>query len=173
MRVIVFSLLLTVCATGQVKTSPLDSQEPATQFPNTVRDATPQANAPLGTLSIRRTFTNTSNCPSVSLLFQVVSWTRGTESGQADLELLYAEPFSVQLSNGSIVTVYSARQVEDGWLGTGLMQVAPGARAHVQFLFAVMRGGAYNFNIKPFVEIGLESGTVNGQRAYLMPGCYK
>ncbi len=140
--------------------------------PNRDRNTTPEANAPLGTLIARRTFTNNTGQPISRLRFRAVNiTTRGScPSPCADLRLLTSQDGTATMANSSVVAVRGVRLEENPPLtpeGGGLnasvsadfitlSQPLPnGASVNIIFKLGVVRGGSYKF----YINIEASQGT--------------
>jgi hypothetical protein len=131
---------------------------------NAVRDATNVgARATLGTLSIRRRFTNNTDAPVTRLRFRVVDITTlGSPpaiGARADLRVLGSPDATVRVRDGKQFALRGATleeppaQALGGGLNSSLTldlsssPLAPGASVDVQFLLGVMREGKYSFAV--------------------------
>lgn len=163
----------------------IEPQSPSSSAPNRVRDVTPiLPNAPYGTLSIRRRFTNNTGQPVSRLRFRIVEVTTLTTPpvpGQADLRALTSNDFAVTTSRGPL-TVHGTTLEQPptqssggGWNSslnvpsvsgnvilftpdTGTITLnAPienGGSIDVQFLLGVMQTGTFRF----YVDIEADTG---------------
>jgi len=140
----------------------LDPAVPSSSEPNRVRDTTPDPanNSTSGTLSLRRTITNISGSNITRLRFRFVDITTfPAPSGVADLRPRSSfVPFSVTLSDGSIVTVRGTSletppdQPNGGGFNSSMrahdvslaQPLAPGQSIGLQFLLGVQQGGAFH-----------------------------
>ena len=142
--------------------------------PNEVRDYKPVGNGTKGTFEIRRKITNTTGAAITKLRFRVNDITGYPETpGMADLRVLNSTDTSVQLSNGSTVTVKGTTvdQPPTQFLGGGLNSsisialpggsLANGASINIRIVFGVMQPGNYRF------ETDIPLGNTQG---VLMPG---
>ena len=153
---------------GAIKSSLIDSCTGTGDCQNLIRDPTPspaQPNcSPLGTLAIRRRFTNNTGQSITRLRFRVVDITTlGSPASdgaqQADLRALTSAPSLVELSTGATVLVEgttleqppvqplcggynSSLSVDTIRLGRPL---PPGVNVDVQFLLGVVKAGAFRF----------------------------
>ncbi|MFN2482799.1 MAG: S8 family serine peptidase [Pyrinomonadaceae bacterium] len=131
---------------------------------NAVRDVTDTgANKTLGTLSVRRRFTNKTGAPVTFLRFRVVDITTlGSPPGigaRADLRVLSSADATARTRDGKQFALRGAAleeppaQALGGGLNSSLTldlsssPLAPGATIDVQFLLGVMREGKYSFAI--------------------------
>jgi glucose/arabinose dehydrogenase len=126
-----------------------------------VRETTPVAGGSLGTLSIRRRFTNRTGLSVTRLRFRVVSLSTlgGGTLGDADLRALTSPDITVTLGKGTTATVRgtSVEEPPAQTLGGGINStlsagaislaspLAPGASVNVQFRFGVEREGVFRF----------------------------
>jgi len=170
---------------GNVATSPLDSCASNASPPNRVRTLCPCSgpgcgcaaqNATFGTLSIRRTFTNTSSAAITRLRFRVTDITTfPVPSGTADLRVITSAsavtpdaPYTVTVDrppcgSGTSSVLVQPTTLEEGGLGqpngggfnssvsAGTVTLAtpllPGAEINLQFLLGVQQVGAFRFFI--------------------------
>ncbi|HEX8070313.1 MAG TPA: M36 family metallopeptidase [Pyrinomonadaceae bacterium] len=151
-----------------VKASPVDpgcsggSNDPTTAC-GRVRDTTPVPNGAMGTLSLRRKFTNRTGQPLTRLRFRVVDITTlgNRAAGEADLRVLDAPDITVTNSSNISVPIKGTMietppaQPNGGGLNTSLTvgtismasPLAPNASINVQFLMGVQTGGSFRFFI--------------------------
>jgi hypothetical protein len=140
--------------------------------PNRERTFSPDVNAPLGTLLVRRTFTNNTGAPVSRLRFRIVNiTTRGTPSSEcggspcADLRALTSSDGNATLSNSTVVVVRGVRLEESpngpitpegGGLNASLsadfitfpgIPLLPGASVNIIFKLGVVTGGPFKFYI--------------------------
>jgi hypothetical protein len=128
------------------------------------RNTTPVTNGALGTLSIRRKFTNTTGAPVARLRFRVVDVTGPTNqpAGTADVRVLTSAVIpAANLSGGGTTTIQGVTLEEPptqsigGGLNTSLSAgtitlsapLASGASINVHFLLGVQVGGAFRFAV--------------------------
>ena len=165
---------------AQIRATLLDPAAGAADPRNRFRDSTPnqpicgQAGCPLGTLSIRRTYTNMTGQPVSRLRFRIVDITtvpegRGTGpegNGIADLRgISRSGSFTVTRTDGSMVTVQglTLEQPPDQPMGGGFNSslavtlAAPLAAAdavNVEFLLAIHQLGNFRFfvNVEAITE---------------------
>jgi hypothetical protein len=146
---------------AQIKTSLIDPQAGSSAAPNRDRDATPNvcgnSNCALGTLTIRRKFTNKTGQTITALRFRVVDITTLNSPGgpQADLRALSSAGVNVLTMSGTQVQVNGTTLEQTGQsLGGGLNSAltvalpAPlgsGASVNVQFVLGVQQGGTFRF----------------------------
>ena len=143
-----------------VKASLIEPLQLSSASPNRVRDLTPVTNGSLGTLSIRRRFTNNTGAIVNRLRFRLVNiTTRGTPIStppQADLRLFTSGDFAVSTSLGALtVRGTLVEQPPAQPLGGGLNSsaslalpggaLAPGAAIDLQFLLGVQATGTFRF----------------------------
>ena len=142
----------------------LDPARSSTQSPNRERNQTPVPNGDLGTLVIRRTFTNNTGLPVVRLRFRVVNITGpGSENTCAgvpqcaDVRVLSSPDGTATLSNNTPVVVRGVRLEEPPGQPRGggfnstvsadyitlATPLAPGASVNIQFTLGVMRTGRF------------------------------
>jgi hypothetical protein len=153
--------------------------------PNRVRDVTPVLpNAPYGTLSIRRHFTNNTGLPVSRLRFRIVEVTTLTTPpvpGQADLRAMSSNDFATTTSRGAL-TIYGTTLEQPpnqpnggGWnssltvpsVSGGIVATSPdsgtitlnapinsGGSIDVQFLLGIMQTGTFRF----YVDIEADTG---------------
>ncbi|HEX5708039.1 MAG TPA: lamin tail domain-containing protein [Pyrinomonadaceae bacterium] len=150
----------------------LDPQLSASGAPNRVRTTAPVRNGDLGTLIIRRTFTNNTGRPVTRLRFRVIDLTtlgspavcgaNGT-SPCADMRVLSSQDGQASSPNIGTVAVRGVKLEEppeqDSFHGGGLNSslsaefintrtpLAPGERVNIQFTLGIMRGGTFRFFI--------------------------
>lgn len=165
-----------VLRTSQVKASSLDSCQLASSSPNRVRDLNPYTDPaaptgsgtgayPLGTLSFRRTFTNSTASSVTRLRFRVVDITTAiAPAGVADMRVLTSPNINVTLSaacGGATVPVKGTTletppaQPNGGGLNSTLsvgtislaQPLAPGATVNVQLLTGLKQTGSFRFFI--------------------------
>jgi hypothetical protein len=155
---------------AQVKTALVDPVAGVAGAPNRVRDSTPNVcggpNCTLGTLTVRRKFTNNTGQRVTRLRFRIVDLTTlgNIVAGQADLRALDSADGVVTITGGSTVPVKGVT-VEQGAptitiaqpngggmntsLGTGAVTVAqplaPGASVNITFRLGVQLGGTFRF----------------------------
>jgi hypothetical protein len=155
-----------------VKVGLIDPQQPSTTAPNRVRDAAANScggsNCALGTLTIRRRFTNKTGAMVTTLRFRIVDVTTlGTpnpSSGQqADLRALDSLDVTVTTSAGNVLvkgtTIQTPpAQANGGGLNSAYVvnlaggALAPNASVNVQFVLGVQAGGSFRFLVN--VEAG-------------------
>ncbi len=156
---------------GTIKSSLIDPAQPSGVAPNRVRDTTPNgcnggvgpSNCTLGTLTIRRKFTNTTGVPITRLRFRVVDVTTAPppNASTADLRALTSATATVTITGGGSVIVQGLTletppaQPNGGGINSTLASgtvtagtpLANGASVNVQFLLGVQQGGSYRFFI--------------------------
>ncbi|MCG3144658.1 MAG: hypothetical protein HONDAALG_02109 [Gammaproteobacteria bacterium] len=122
--------------------------------PNRVRNITPVPNGALGTLILRRSFTNNTGAPITKLRFRIVDITNSSTGAEAELRLLSSVDAVI---NGKQVRGLKLEQPTMQPAGGGLNStlaagvitlanpLAAGASVNVEFLLGVMRGGGYRF----------------------------
>jgi endonuclease G len=152
---------------AQIKPALIDPQAASTAPPNRVRDTTPNVcggpNCPLGTLTIRRAFRNSTGAPLTSLRFRIVDITTlgsaGAGPSQADLRALSSANVNVTLTNGTSVPVSGLTLEEPpaqplgGGLHSALVAgtittgnpIGPNVSVNVQFVLGVVQGGSFRF----------------------------
>jgi pimeloyl-ACP methyl ester carboxylesterase len=153
----------------------LDPAVGAASSPNRTRDtAAVGPNAAFGTMTIRRTFTNTTSKNVTLLRCRVIDITTLNSPGYvpggawADLRLLSSNDVSVTLSSGQAVAVRgtslnsSPAQNNGGGLNTSVdvgflslsQPLAPGQTVNVQFVLGVQQTGSFRFffNIEAVVQ---------------------
>lgn len=146
---------------AQMQASIIDPQQCAQCAPNRVRDLTAVTNGALGTLKIRRRFTNTTGLLVVALRYRIVditTLTGGTvPSGQADLRVLNAALQTITLTDTTTVSSQATTvqtpptQASGGGLNTSLAEgiitttapLANGASTVVEFNLGIQVGGTY------------------------------
>ena len=126
---------------------------------SSVRSLTPVTNGSLGTLSLRRRFTNNTGRSLNRLRFRVVQVTtynnKQVFANQAEVRVLDAQLAGLG-GTGLVATTVETppAQGSGGGVNTGLVlsgsltlpqPLAAGQSADVEFLLGVMRGGAYQF----------------------------
>lgn len=155
---------------GAIKSSLIDPCNGTGTCQNQVRDTTPspaQPNcSPLGTLAIRRRFTNNTGRSITRLRFRITDITTlgspaGVGTQQADVRALTSAPSLVELSTGATVPVEGTTLEQPpvqplcGGYNSSLSvdtirmvrPLAPGASVDVQFLLGVVKEGAFRFVI--------------------------
>jgi hypothetical protein len=151
---------------AQVKASLVDPPAGVTNPPNRVRNTTPGIcggpNCLLGTLTIRRRFTNNTGQGVTKLRFRIVDVTTlgNPVVGQADLRALDSPGGAVTVTGGGTVQVRgltveqtSVPQPLGGGLNTSMavgvitvaQPLAPGANVNVEFRLGVQAGGTFRF----------------------------
>ncbi len=150
-----------------IKASVVDPGAAATAAPNRVRDSTPNscaggANCSLGTLTIRRKFTNNTGAAVTRLRFRIVDITTFfVPAGTADLRALSSTDVTVTLTGGGMTLVRGLtleqppNQPNGGGLNssqtlgivTSGTPIANGASVNVQFVLGVQQSGSYRFFI--------------------------
>ncbi|MEP6920954.1 MAG: hypothetical protein ABI967_07505 [bacterium] len=146
---------------ANMKASLIDVMQNASTAPNRVRDLTAVTNGALGTLKIRRRFTNTTGLVVVALRYRVVditTLTGGTvPAGQADLRVLNSPLQTITLTDTTTVTSQALTlqtpptQASGGGLNSSLAEgvitttapLAVGASTVVEFNLGVQTGGSY------------------------------
>src|SRR2546423_5669474 len=144
-----------------MKASLIDPMQPSTAAPNRVRDFTAVTNGALGTLKIRRRFTNTTGGIVVALRYRIVDITTLTggavPAGTADLRVLNSPAQTIMLTDtttvsGQALTVQTPpTQASGGGLNTSLAEgiitttapLANGASTVVEFNLGVMQAGSF------------------------------
>ncbi|HEX8072714.1 MAG TPA: carboxypeptidase regulatory-like domain-containing protein [Pyrinomonadaceae bacterium] len=157
---------------AQLKPALIEPQAPSTAAPNRVRDSAANscggANCALGTLTIRRRFTNKTGTMITALRFRIVDITTLNTPGyapggaQADLRALDSIDVTVTTSAGNILVKGTALDAPAQALGGGLNSayvvnlpggaLAPNASVNVQFVLGVQQGGSFRFLVN--VEAG-------------------
>lgn len=160
---------------AQIRATLLDPMQSAAGSNNRFRNATPNqavcnGNCPLGTLSIRRTYTNNTGQRISRLRFRIVDITTLHSPGyvacpdpnncsQADLRALSSPDVPVTITGGSTITVRGLtleqppNQLSGGGLNSSLAAgtittttpLEPGAQISVQFLVGVQQRGSFSF----------------------------
>lgn len=150
-----------------ITASVVDTGAASTAAPNRVRDSTPNscaggANCALGTLTIRRKFTNITGAPVTRLRFRIVDITTATApTGTADLRALTSSDVTISLTGGGTLLVRGLTleqppaQPNGGGLNssqaagivTAGTPIANGASINVQFVLGVQQSGSYRFFI--------------------------
>lgn len=150
--------------TGDFAMAIIDPLQPSTSAPNQVRDPTPVTNGNLGTLKIRRMFTNNTGLPVVALRYRVSkipTLTGGAASPQGDYRVLNSPTQTITLTDttsvtGQALTVQTpAAQADGGGLNTSLAEgvvtttapLANGASTVVEFNLGVMVEGSPRFHV--------------------------
>lgn len=162
------NLLSPIQRNATIKASLIDPAVSSAVPPNRVRDTTAVGpNAALGTLVIRRQFTNNTGSPVTRLRFRVVDVTTLNTPGyvpggsQADLRTLSSSDITVTLSNGTQVLVRGTTvespptQPSGGGLNSSVaagvitlsQPLSAGANVKVQFVLGVQQGGSYRFTV--------------------------
>jgi subtilisin-like proprotein convertase family protein len=144
-----------------IKPSLIDPTQASSAPPNRVRDTTPGTGATaLGTLDIRRKFTNNTGAPVTRLRFRVVDITTTNSPNpggpQADLRVLTSADTT---ANGGTLFIRgtSLEAPSDATTGGGLNSsmvvtlpggaLAPGASINVRYLLGVAASGTFRFFI--------------------------
>jgi hypothetical protein len=144
---------------AQLKGSLIDPQQSSTAAPNRLRDLTAVGNGQLGTLIIRRKFTNKTGQFVTALRFRLVDITtlNSPSTGtQADLRALDSVDVTVQTTGGASVVVKGTTlsgppQTLGGGLNSALVvalpgsALAPNASVNVQFVLGVQASGSFRF----------------------------
>lgn len=155
---------------AQIKTALIDPPAGVPNPPNRVRDSTPNScgpsNCTLGTLTIRRRFTNNTTLSITRLRFRIVDLTTkgAVVPGLADLRALDSPGGVVTVTGGGTVVVsgltveqgsptVTIAQPNGGGLNTSLgvrvitvaQPLAPGANVNVEFRLGVQLGGSFRF----------------------------
>jgi hypothetical protein len=155
---------------AQVKTALIDPVAGVAGAPNRVRNSTPNScggpNCALGTLVIRRKFTNNTGQRLTRLRFRIVDVTTlgNIVAGQADLRALDSADGVVTITGGGTVVVkgviveqgtptITIAQPNGGGMNTSLatgavsvaQPLAPGANVNVEFRLGVQLGGTFRF----------------------------
>lgn len=141
----------------------LDPLLPASSFPNREKRTAIEANADLGTLYFRRTFTNNTGLPIKRLRFRVYDLTtRGTcPAPCADLRLLTSadEPITVQGTpvpvQGVTLEAFPPSQVAGGGFNASVSDnditfgtpLNPTQSVRIQFKFGIMRNGNFRLGL--------------------------
>jgi Bacterial Ig domain/Calx-beta domain/Lamin Tail Domain len=140
----------------------VDSGSCGSCSPNRVRDTTPgpAATSSLGTLSIRRMFTNNTGAPVTRLRYRIVDMTTfPSPTGFADLRAITSSNITVTKADSTMVTVTGTTletppaQPNGGGLNSTLSSgtittatpLAAGASINVQFLLGVQQSGSFRF----------------------------
>ncbi|MEN3325326.1 MAG: hypothetical protein V7638_133 [Acidobacteriota bacterium] len=144
----------------------LDPAVSATVAPNRVRDTTAVGpNAALGTMSLRRTFTNNTGSNVTRVRFRIIDITTLNTPGyspggpQADMRVLSCTDFTATLTSGAQVLVRGTTletpptQAMAGGLHSSLLAgvislsqpLAPGQSISVQWLLGVQQSGSFRF----------------------------
>jgi subtilisin-like proprotein convertase family protein len=148
---------------AQMKAFLIDPMQTSSSAPNRVRDLTPVTNGALGTLKIRRRFTNSTGLPIVALRYRIVDITTLTGGtvppGQADIRALNSPAQMITLTDMTTVTAQAltvqtpAAQASGGGLNSSLAEgiitttapLANGASTVVEFNLGVQTGGIFRF----------------------------
>ncbi|HJU39409.1 MAG TPA: hypothetical protein VJ724_07520 [Tahibacter sp.] len=153
-----------IVQSGDFAVAIIDPLQPSTSAPNQVRDLTPVTNGALGTLKIRRQFTNNTGLPVVALRYRVIkipTLTGGAAPPQGDYRVLNSPTQTITLTDtttvtGQALTVQTpAAQADGGGFNTSLAEgvitttapLANGATTVVEFNLGVMVDGAPRFHI--------------------------
>jgi hypothetical protein len=158
---------------AQLKAALIDPQTASTAAPNRVRDTTPVTNGALGTLVIRRKFTNKTGQTVTRLRFRIVDVTTlntpNPGGAQADLRVLTSADAMVPTTSGSVILVKGTSieglpaQTSGGGLNTTLAvqlpggALAPNASVNVQFVLGVQAGGRFRFLVNVEALPGAQS----------------
>jgi hypothetical protein len=146
---------------AQIKTAVIDPGAASTASPNRVRDYAPVTNGPIGTLIIRRKFTNSTGHPITRLRFRVVDITTlntpNPGGAQADLRPIDSTNVMVTLTSGAQVSVLGTlveqppTQGSGGGLNSTMTVALPGgalvngASVNVQFVLGMQQAGSFRF----------------------------
>lgn len=156
---------------AQVRATLVDPLQGAAHPNNRSRDSSAVSpNAPLGTLSIRRTYTNNTGKSITRLRFRIVDITTlnspgytpcspGSTCSQADVRVLNSGDISLRRTDGNNITIRGLTleqppmQGKGGGLNSTLSAgtittstpLANGASISVQFLLGVQQGGNFRF----------------------------
>ena len=175
---------------AQIRATLVDPLQGAGHPNNRFRDSSAVGpNAPLGTLSIRRTYTNHTGQPVTHLRFRIVDITTLNSPGyvacpdpnnctQADLRALSSPDIQVTRIDGSSVDVRGLTletppaQSSGGGLNSSLLvgsitmeqPLAPGASISVQFLLGVVERGPFSFLVNVEALTGSPAGSPALQR---------
>ncbi|HYW72820.1 MAG TPA: HYR domain-containing protein [Pyrinomonadaceae bacterium] len=149
----------------------LDTNAAANAQPNEVRDYQPVGNGTQGTFELRRKITNTTGATITKLRLRVNDITGFPQQfGLADLRVLSSADKSVQLSNGSTVTLKGTTldQAPTQFLGGGVNSsisiplpggsLANGASVSFRIVLGVMQTGDYRFDTD--IPLGNTQGTI-------------
>jgi hypothetical protein len=164
---------------AQMKASLVDPQQPSTSAPNRVRDAAANScggsNCALGTLTIRRRFTNKTGAMVTTLRFRIIDITTlntPATGTQADLRALDSIDVMVTTSSGNVLVKGTSVGAPVQSLGGGLNSayvvnlpggaLAPNASVNVQFVLGVQTGGSFRFLVN--VEAGSSAPTSGPQK---------
>lgn len=139
---------------------------PSSASPNRIRDLTPVVNGSLGTLEIRRKFTNNSATSVTRLRFRVVDITSAiSPPGTADLRALTSVDVSViagdnPCGTGALTLRGNTLEEPPGQPNGGGLNssmgvetvtpggpIAPGASVNIRLLLGVQQGGTFRFFI--------------------------
>jgi len=144
----------------------IDPQQPAAAPPNRVREHTadPANNSPLGTLTIRRRYTNNTGLPVTRLRFRVIEVTTYPSPGgaTADMRARSSSDETVTLTGGTQTTVRGTTlenppaQTSGGGFNSTLSAdavtlaapLAPGATIDLQWRLGVVQTGNFRFYVK-------------------------
>ncbi|HST52445.1 MAG TPA: Calx-beta domain-containing protein [Pyrinomonadaceae bacterium] len=160
---------------GQFAGTLLDTSVSSSSPPNRVRDFNPDSGSPsvsqLGTLSIRRTFTNQTGSPVTQLRFRIIEVTSfpSPGAGTADLRAIDSSDVAATV-NGNPVTVHGTTIEQppaqpDGGAWNTTMNVgfvnldaplADGDSVSVQFLLGIQQTGNFRF----FINVEAATGGV-------------
>ena len=152
---------------ADIKAHLLDPTVPSSAPPNRERRPTVEPNAPLGTLLIRRRFSNNTGVSVTRLRFRVVDITTlgnenscGPAGPCADVRALSSSDGQVGITGGQVVTVRGVRLESDppeqpagGGFNSSLsadsinltQPLAPGASINIEFKLGVVRTGTFRF----------------------------
>jgi uncharacterized repeat protein (TIGR01451 family) len=143
-----------------IKSALIDPFEASSSPPNRVRITTPVTNGALGTLSIRRKYTNKTGAPVTRLRFRIVDVTTApAPPNTADLRALTSPTIMVTDSNGMDLMVMGTTleappsQTSGGGLNSTLSAgavtlgtpIVSLASINVQFVFGVQLDGSFRF----------------------------
>ncbi|PYS89332.1 MAG: hypothetical protein DMF64_18025, partial [Acidobacteria bacterium] len=149
---------------AEIKTALIDIGASSTAPPNRVRDASDTGtNKPLGTLTIRRKFKNSTGASITQLRFRIVDITTLGQPNYnvlADLRALTSSDVTVTLSDGTTQLPVKGLTLDEppaqssgggmnstlsvGSITTGT-PLAAGDSVSVQFVLGVVQGGSYRF----------------------------
>jgi len=152
---------------NNITVAPVDPLAAENAAPNRIYDPTPVTNGALGTLKIRRKFTNNSGLPIIALRYRILDIsTLGVAATLADLRVLNSPSSTITLTDTSSVTLQAltlqtpAAQALGGGFNSSLAQgvitttapLANGATTNVEFTLGVNGSTSIPFRFAYVVE---------------------
>jgi N-acetylneuraminic acid mutarotase len=171
-----------------IKVGLIEPQAASTAAPNRVRDTAANAcggpNCALGTLVVRRRFTNKTGAMLTQLRFRIIDITTlntPATGAQSDLRALDSADVTVTTTAGNVLVKGTLVEPPAQPLGGGLNSayvvnlpggaLAPNASVNVQFVLGVQQGGSFRFLVN--VEAGAPATGTSGAQKLDAPGTIK